>query len=191
MTAEAALLTALAALITSLITTVTTFMRLRREREQWQTELAIQKERWHKEFASTFTQREMEFIKAKVERRFQVYPSVFEVLGKVRDVPDPKGEHYQSLEENRTDLLSVAENLLGHLYGEAGLLMEYDTRNALLEAWKACHLFVDDKVTLRQLVGYFYLARRWVRADLQMEDIEGVRGSLVQIREKYNLKEIK
>jgi hypothetical protein len=46
-------------------------------------------------------------------------------------------------------------------------------------------------MTLRQLVGYFYLARRWVRADLQMEDIEDVRGSLVQIREDYNLKEIK
>lgn len=191
MTAEAALLTALAALITSLVTIVATFVRLRREREQWQTELAIQKERWHKEFASTFTQREMEFIKAKVERRFQVYPSVFEVLGNVRDVPDPKGQHYQSLEEDCTQLLPVAEQLLGHLYGEAGLLMEYDTRNALLEAWEACHLFAEDKVTLRQLVGYFYLARRWVRADLQMEDIEGVHSSLMQIREKYNLKEIK
>lgn len=86
-------------------------------------------------------------------------------------MPDPKGKHYQSLEEDRTQLFSVAEQLLGHLYGEAGLLMEYDTRNALFEAWKACHLFAEDKVTLRQLVGYFYLARRWVRADLQMEDI--------------------
>lgn len=68
--------------------------------------------------------------------------------------------------------------------------MEMQTRNALHRAWLACRLFLAGKIERRQLQGYFFLARRWLRADLGIEDAKEIPSIIQEILKKYHLSEI-
>lgn len=170
---EPALITGIAALLTAGSAVV--FARLeRRDREK---QFSEAEEQWRKE-------REIEHLGRLVARRFESYPEVMTTLGAVRDVPDPGGHHYQELKQDRSSLLTVADELLGHLYGAPGLFMRYETRNALLGAWTACHRFQTGDATLDDLRIQFFRARRRLREDLQIADEEESKTELDTISGK-------
>jgi hypothetical protein len=173
---DTALITATVSLITALSGIIFTIVRIRKERDDRR-----------QEFQSKVAEIEAKFLHERVAQRYKTYPEVFKVLGAVRDVPDPAKEHYKSLLQNRRQLQETADSILKHLYGDAGLVMGMPTRNALLSVWRACYLFQTNKVTLRQLVGYFFIARRWLRVDLQIVDIQEVMSELDEIRKRYHL----
>lgn len=175
---ETALTTAIVSLITAFSGIIFSIVRIRKEK----------KERQH-QFQTKLAELESKFLHERVVQRYKTYPKVFKLLGTVRDVSDPKQEHYRSLLKDRKKLLETADNLLIYLYGDAGLLMEWQTRNALLNTYLACHYFQDDTITLYELAGYFYLARRWLRADLQIEDIQKVKSKFEEIRKKFGTDE--
>ena len=172
---ETALITAIVSLITAFSSIIFSIVRVRKERKERQ-----------EQFQTKLAELETKFLHERVVQRYKNYPEVFKILGTVRDVSDPKQEHYKLLLEDKKKLLETAENLLVHLYGDAGLLMEWETRNALLNTYLACHFFQNNKIKLYQLVGYFYLARRWLRADLQIEDIQEVNSKFEGIRKKFD-----
>lgn len=184
---DAALVTAIVSLITALSSIIFTIVRIRIERHDRQQEIIEERDERREEFQSKLAELEAKFLHERVAQRYSTYPEVFKVLGAVRDVPDPDMAHYTSLLHHRAQLLETADALLMHLYGDASLVMGMPTRNALLRAWQACHLFQTNDVTLEQLVGYFFLARRWLRADLQIEDIREVESDLDRIRKKFSL----
>ena len=106
-------------------------------------------------------------------------------MGSVRDVPDPKEEHWQSLAKNPEQLLRVSDDLIEQLYGEAGLFMSMETRDALLSVYYACHLFQTNQIPLKRLVKEFFGARRQLRSDLQIEDL-GKKSELGEIRKLFS-----
>jgi len=173
---DAALLTAIVSLITALSGIIFTIVRIQRERDERR-----------REFQSELAELEVKFIHERIAQRYKIYSKVFKVLGAVRDVSEPDRKHHKSLLQNKEQLEGTAHDLLLHLYGDAGLIMEIPTRNALLNAWLACHLFQTGDVNLNQLIGYFFYARRRLRADLGIDDVEEVQSELEKIRKKYGL----
>jgi hypothetical protein len=173
---DAALLSVIVSFITAFTSIIFTILRIRQERQERR-----------QEFQSKLGELEVKFLHERIAQRYKTYPQVFNVLGSVRDVPDPDGKHYESLLQNREQLRKIADRLLMYLYGDAGLVMGMSVRNALLNVWQACHYFQTDDVTLKQLIGYFFLARRWLRADLQILDIEEVKSELDEIKIRFDL----
>lgn len=91
------------------------------------------------------------------------YQEVFIVLGAVPD--------FISVELSKEQLRETADKILKHLYGPAGLVMQMETRNALIYAWKVCKGFQKDEYNEDQLKDAFYFAGRYIRTDLQLDDI--------------------
>jgi hypothetical protein len=131
-------------------------------------------DQWRKE-------RAIEHLGELVARRFESYAAVMKTLGAVRDVPDPEGHHYEGLRQDRSSLLTVADELIGHLYGAPGLYMRYETRTQLLRAYLACHRFQKPKAEVDELVYQFWEARRLLREDLQISDEEERKTELEKI----------
>lgn len=170
--------TAVVSLATALFGIFFTVFKFRDERRRRQSDLEEQRERWSKAFEAERkewvvqhkSELRSEFLHKLVEQRYSTYPPVLQVLGRVRDVPDPSQQHYKSLEVKPEQLLPTADDILEHLYGAAGLVMSMDTRNQLISAWYACHLVQAGEVEVPHVVREFYLARRSLRADLQIDD---------------------
>jgi hypothetical protein len=175
---DATTLTALAGLITALFGVAFTAVRFRLDQKQRASDLQDQRQRWEAEFENARrewigqhrTALRTEFLHELVRQRYRVYPAVLSTLGAVRDVPDPAGEHYESLRSDPKQLSQTAEQLLRHLYGEPGLVMTMDTRNQLLSAWYTCHLFQTGDASIDRLVREFFQSRRRLRDDLQIDD---------------------
>ena len=177
-TAITALVTAIAALVTAIIT----YLKLQNERNQWRKELESQRNQWQIEHDADLRSK---FLHDIVMERYKTYSAVLNILGTVRDIPDPQEKHWQSLEQNPEQLLTIANDLIGQLYGNAGLVMSMDTRNVLLSVYYACHLFQEKQITRTRLVQEFFQARRQLRSDLQIEDL-GKESELAQIRKSFN-----
>jgi hypothetical protein len=83
--------------------------------------------------------------------------------------PDP----YRVLREDPDRLSNTAAALFDHLYGNAGLLMTMPTRNVVHHARLACASFLASRGSQEdgaELVDAFFLARRYIRADLELLD---------------------
>jgi len=132
---------------------------------------------WKKDFLLKFEEPELLFLRLRVEHRLQTYPAVFKLLGAIRD-SDPVEIQKDSLKANPGQLLPVATELEKHLYGEAGLFMSFDTRSAVLKVWEDCHLFQKEKIAYEDLIADFFFARRYLRADLQLDDIKMIKSDV-------------
>ena len=109
------LLTSIVALFVALSSIIFTYLKLQSERDQWRKEFEDQRDQWQKEHDAELKSR---FLNDLVKERYRTYPAVLRVLGSVRDVPDPKEEHWQSLAKNpepryptRADSRSAAADL--------------------------------------------------------------------------------
>ncbi len=149
---SAGTVTALVAAGVALIGTVLNYLKLKGDQRNWEREKRLEP-----------------FARIR-EERLTTYAPVFEILGHVRDVPDPDKRHWQNLENNRPDVEAAADKLLEHLYGEAGLVMSYKTRNAILAAYVVSVRFAGSRVSLESLIEAYYLARRSLRVDLEILD---------------------
>lgn len=171
--------TAVAALITAIAGIFFNYWNLKTAKEKWIADTKAQKEKW---IADAISQLQDHYLSEIVQERLKTYAPVFKILGEVRDVPDPKEEHWNALKAHPEKLLRVADDLLFHLYGQAGLLMEMDTRDSLLNAYISCHEFQKKDGDLNRVVFSFYQARRKLRADLQLQD----RGEPTKLNSSIN-----
>ena len=174
----AGLITGAVGLVAAILTFVVGAWKIRDERKQRIEQFTVQEDQWLAKFEAEREEwagekrvaLKSELLQERIRRRYESYPEVLSALGAVRDIPDPGREHYRQLEENPTTLSPVADELLRHLYGFAGLVMSMATRNQLLAAWYACKLFEAGEITTDQLVDMFFQARRQLRRDLEIDD---------------------
>src|SRR4029079_6294590 len=120
-----------------------------------------------------------------LERRFATYGAVLSLLGKVRDFDSPDGSHFRDLQENPDCLAEIASNLLEQLYGDAGLVMEMDTRNTLVAAMQTAENFRLGRASFEDLCEAFFMARRFLRSDLQILDHPQIKGQLEKMQESF------
>ena len=169
---NAAIVTALTTALVALASSIFTFVKWRTERAQW-----------HRTFESELKKGvsdwEVQFLHDLVTRRVEAYPAVLRTLGAVRDVADD--EHLAAVREHPECLLDTADQLLAHLYGEAGLVMSMSARNELHRARTACLGFQTGKVALDDLVTDFFHARRELRRDIQIADSKSIATALSAI----------
>jgi hypothetical protein len=82
--------------------------------------------------------------------------------------------------KNPARLKETANELLKHLYGEAGLVMSMETRNLLHGARTACLQFRPG-YSEELLIDRFFYARRQLRLDIQITDMSAVFSALKEI----------
>jgi hypothetical protein len=181
----AAILASAAAVVSSIVA----WFRLETERKERLAQHEEERRRWISQFGEErergIAEWDIEFLHELVERRLASYPPVFATLGAVIDIDDPDSR--VDTDESPTRLLEVAQKIMEHLYGEAGLLMPMKTRNHLhtarLEAlkWYAGHGDHDD------LVNAFFYARRRLRADIQIGDSKDIETALQDLKAERRL----
>jgi hypothetical protein len=137
-----------------------------------------QRNRWAKQFDDErkreIAEWQVQFLRDLVDKRQAAYPGVFALLGAVIDVGDERGR----ADETPERLRAVAEELRGHLYGPAGLVMSMESRNWAHTARMAALEFLDGDGSHDDLVDAFYEARRSLRADIQIADTKGLKTAL-------------
>jgi len=149
------IITAIGAVTVSLVGTLISYYKLRDSQKSWEhgQKISIEKELFFE----------------KLKKRYTLYAQTFNLLGKVRDIEYPQ-EHYIELENHKKELIQVADKILDELYGEAGLFMEYETRNAILKAYQMSYRYANNEILLNDLVDSYYIARRFLRKDLEFDD---------------------
>lgn len=193
-----ALITSIAAIIGTVLGVILNTWRLRAERYQWRSEFESESDRWRQkyreererwltELRAKQDEQRMRLLERTLDRRFSSYGPVLTLLGKVRDYDSPDGSHFHELEEHPALLSQVSSELLKQLYGDAGLVMEMDTRNALIKAIQTAESFSIRQASLEDLCGSFFMARRFLRSDLQIIDHPSIKGQLERIQEGFNL----
>jgi hypothetical protein len=176
--AQGSAVVALVSAVVAVIVTVVGVFERRRAFQAQQAELDRQAGRWNTEFIAERNRQEVllrkEFLLEQYRYRLAAYRDVLKTLGAVPDVMIESGpEKYKALHGKKDLLHSTAEALLGHLYGEPGLLMTMPTRNSLHTARRECLLFLKgdgDEMSGDLLVDVFFHARRYLRADLDLLD---------------------
>jgi len=149
------IITAIGAVSVSLVGSLISYYKLRDTQKSWEhgQKISIEKELFFE----------------KLKKRYTLYSRVFKLLGEVRDIEYPR-EHYIELEKHKKELVEIADKILDELYGEAGLFMEYETRNAILKAYQMSYRYANNEILLNDLVDAYYIARRFLRKDLEFDD---------------------
>jgi hypothetical protein len=124
---------------------------------------------------------QVQFLRDLVERRVAAYPPVFRSLAAVRDVAGTDDGHLAHVQQHPEYLTQTADELLDHLYSEAGLLMSMSTRNQVHSARAACLRFQTGGVAINDLVYVFYEARRLLRLDIQLAGADSFVTALKEI----------
>jgi hypothetical protein len=193
-----ALITSIAAIVGTVLGVALNTWRLKSERHQWRNEFESEsdrwrqqyqeeRERWFAELRAKQDEQRIRLLERTLDRRFASYGAVLSLLGKVRDYDSPDGCHFRQLQEDPASLSRVSSELLKQLYGDAGLVMEMDTRNALIEAIQTAENFCLQRASLEDLCESFFMARRFLRSDLQILDHPSIKGQLVRMQEGFNL----
>jgi hypothetical protein len=125
----------------------------------------------------------VQFLRDLVLQRVATYADVLKALGAVRDVQGD-GEHLEELARNPGELLKTADELLGHLYGPAGLVMSMTTRGWVHRARLKCLEFQSGDNKTEGLVNAFFYARRHLRQDIQIADSASVATALSELGEE-------
>jgi len=174
--------TALATAIVALIGAIFAIFKWQTERAQWQTKFEAERTQWHKTFEKSVTDWQVQFLHDLVTRRVETYSPILGTLAAVRDVPDK--DHLRSVRDHPERLLETADQLVKHLYGEAGLVMSMETRNRLHHVRTACLNFQTGAVSLNDLVHRFFYARRELRRDIQIADSKSIATALSEIADE-------
>jgi hypothetical protein len=191
-----ALVASIAALLGTLLGVLLNTWRFRSERHQWRsefdretnrwrTEYGDERRRWLTELRAKQDEQQIRLLEKTLDRRFASYGAVLSLLGRVRDYDSPDGSHFRELQETRGQMADISNGLLCHLYGDAGLAMEMDTRNALVEAIQTAESFRLGRASLEDLCESFFMARRFLRSDLQICDHPTIKGQLERIQEDF------
>jgi hypothetical protein len=165
--AQGSAVVALVSAVVAVVVTILGVFERRRAFRAQQAELDRQAERWKADFRK-------DFLLEQYRYRLAAYSDVLKTLGAVPDVMSESGpDKYKELHGNKELLRATAAALRGHLYGEPGLLMMMRTRNSLHSAWRECLVFLNgdgDELSGDMLVDFFFRARRYLRADLDLPD---------------------
>ena len=140
---------------------------MQEQRRQFEAEFAAERQR-------QVVQLRKDFLLEQYRYRLTCYAEVLQSLGAVSYI---EGQSLQDLARDlagrKDELRSVSEQLSGHLYGKAGLLMSMKTRGMVHWARVVCLQFLasrDSDPDISDLVDAFYDARRYLRADLELLD---------------------
>ncbi len=156
------LITATGALIVSVASVFFNYYKHKRDYKKWEKEKSIS---LHKDI----------YLKV-IDKRYGLYAKIFQLLGEVRDIDYPF-EHYKILEKDKKHLKNIADLILTELYGEAGLFMSYETRSIILKVYQNSYRYADDKIKLNVLIDSYYIARRALRKDLELDDTKSAQSS--------------
>jgi hypothetical protein len=138
------------------------FLGYRAGREQRKHESAVEKVRIKRDF-----------LIENYRRRVTPYTDIWRILGAVSDVSLGDADRYEALLADPGRLRDATTRLEEHLYGEAGLLMDWNTRNRIHEARLEAMNFLSGSAgpdAGDRLVNAFYRARRALRNDLGIVD---------------------
>lgn len=153
----------LAAIISAVVAIFVANKESRRMSEQ----VAAEARRASDQLRADMHQAAFSFTQKLVDERLRTYGPVFSLLGVV---PDWAKGRMQPIPDK-----DLVIELQTHLYGPAGLVMSYQSRNALLAVID--HL-IHGRVKERRAA--FFVARRYLWADLQLSDVPEVRGEVEQ-----------
>jgi hypothetical protein len=173
---------------------------LQRQSEHWkndfeaqQGELERQAQHWKDDFEAARRREQAslmkDFLLEQYRYRLAAYGAVLKTLGAVSDVDFAYSNDLEAMRRDQDRLTTAADALYDHLYGEAGLLMTMPTRNVLHWARRECLTFLDSPERQgagNALVKSFYLARRYIRADLDLVDDRSPEG-LTDLVERLNV----
>ncbi len=171
--------------VTALGGTLLSLWRLKSETRRWRTEYQEARQRWAIEQRAKQDEQHLRVFERTLERRIETYGPVLSLLGKVRDYDSPDRKYYRDLLKNRDQLSEVSDGLLEALYGEAGLVMEMQTRNALVAAYWAVEAFCTENGGISDVIRKFYVARRFLRSDLQIADDPSIKGTFEKRRDEF------
>lgn len=149
------ILTAIGAVSVSLIGSIISYYKLKDTQKNWEHGQKISLEK--------------ELFFEKLKKRHSLYANIFKLLGEVRDIEYPPS-HYIKLSNHKQQLTIIADKILDELYGEAGLFMEYKTRNTIIKAYQMSYRYANSEISLNDLVDSYYLARRSIRKDIEFDD---------------------
>lgn len=152
---------------------------MKAEHDQWEGTMKAQYDQWENEQKKGVADWQIQFLRDVVQRRVSVYTGVFRTLAAIRDVSEEG--HRRIVQEHPERLMKTADELLDHLYGEAGLVMSMSARDQLHHARLACIRFQSDPESIRELMTSFYYARRQLRRDIQLADLESLTTALDDI----------
>lgn len=169
------------AVVSAVVATVATVLGIVERRRTFlaqQAELKRQAEHWQREFASEGRRQEValrtQFHLEQYRHRLSHYSAVMRTLGAVISVGvENETDRHEVLPQSKELLQSTADALYEHLYSEAGLLMTQETRRRLHTARLACLRSLQEngsKDAANDLVDAFFVARRYLRADLELVD---------------------
>lgn len=164
--------------VVAIVATVLGIVERRRTFLAQQAELKRQAEHWQREFASEGRRQEValrtQFHLEQYRHRLSSYSAVMRTLGAVISVGvEAAPDRHEVLPQSKELLQSTADALYEHLYSEAGLLMTLGTRDRLHSARLAClHSLQENgsNEAADDLIDAFYIARRYLRADLELLD---------------------
>jgi hypothetical protein len=166
---EITAITALAASAGALTTSAFAIFKWREEFTAREEALTLQSSQWWKTFESerrtVVGDWQIQFLRELVLRRLATYPPVLQSLASVRYY----GED-EPLDLDPRQVPRTAEELLAHLYGEAGLVMSPTARDCVHRAMLACRHYQSRPDTTDELINSFYDARHHLRADIQIAD---------------------
>jgi len=163
------LITALGALIVSFAGGILNYYKLKETQKTWEHEQKISMEK--------------ALLFKRLDKRYALYNKTFKLLGSVRDIEYPK-EHHTYIENNKQQIIKIADLLLEELYGEAGLFMEYETRSLILKTYQASYKFANNELSLNELIDSYYKARRCLRKDLEFDDSSDIKTSKDILKDK-------
>lgn len=143
-TIQAAIIGALFTFFASLLTTLINFYRERSEKERWERTFELEKQRLkHEEVKWALelnNQREIELHRM----RLRTYPEVFAALGKL--------SHHTIHQLTESQIRELADRFNEWGYGEAGLSMLPDTRDAVFALRHSLVKFANKEIGAEELM---------------------------------------
>jgi len=149
---------ALSAIFVSIAGGIFNYYKLKDDQKTWEQEQKISIEK--------------KLLFKRLKKRHKLYHKIFKLLGYIRDIEYPI-EHHQNISKNKNKLAKVADSILIELYGKSGLFMEYKTRSLILKTYQTSYRYINNEVTLEELIDSYYYARRAIRHDLEFDDSKG------------------
>lgn len=148
---------AISALFISFTGSLYNFYKLRDEQKTWEDEQKISLDK--------------KLLFKTLKKRRKLYGNLFNLLGKVKDINYPK-EHYINLQYNKETLLKNADLILEELYNEVGLYMSYEARSIIIKVYQDTYRYIENKISVNNLIDTYYNGRRALRKDLEFNDFE-------------------
>jgi hypothetical protein len=178
--ASVAVATAVSGVVSGAVASIVSIVRVRQERRDRIAAIEQARLQWEVAQQKDVADWQVQLLRELLGRRLATYPAVMPALGAAVYVYGHEDEI-----ASREELAAASRTLFDALYGEAGLLMSPDARDAVQVARMACNGYLEGKETADSLIDSFWAARRALRIDVQALDLSFGRilADMAKVRE--------